>query len=348
MALKVKSYFIILFLNITLLFMPISFGAEQSFEAKQLRLAYTVNFFKHITWPDEKDKKKFQLAVYKDQRSVNFLTKALKSKKIKNKSISVSLVNNIEDLRYADSVFVPKKFNGKINNIANALRGSHTLLISNNSSNKRDVMINLIEDSDQSAISFEVNKPNIIYEKLLISTDLLLLGGSELDIATLYREMEIEVQQSKSQSIELQKELVKQENKLKLLSKQLKNTKQALEQLNRELSQNTKVAQTQKTELAKLQSNLLLKYQELIEERLILNKVTKQYQKIEKQLSTQQSILENKTQKNQEILNIVEQNKMLLQRQETELSQQNKQLKVQETDISDKKEVIDNQQTYLI
>lgn len=355
MKLKLKEYFFLLTLNTLLFIAPTSVVFAQEFEAKQLKLAYTVNFFKHITWPNENSKNSYFLAIYKAPESAHFLTQALKNKKIKNKPIVVNFVDDINNLKQADSVFIPQEFNAELHDIANVLRGSNTLLISNNSTNKRDVMINLIERDGLSVISFEVNKPNLIHEKLNMSADLLLLGGSELDVAVLYREMEIEVQQSKKQSLELNNELTKQknklteqENKLTTLSNQLTKTKRSLDKLNNELSENTKVAQAQKVELAQLQQNLINNHQQLTQERLELQQVTKQYQRTGNKLRTQQSILEDKTKKNQEIMSVVDQNKMVLERQENELALQTLQLKEQATDIFSKKETINNQQTYLL
>lgn len=359
---KLKESFFLLILSTLHFIVPISFGSAQEFEAKQLKLAYTINFFKHITWPNENNKKNYLLSVYKAPESAKFLTQALKNKKIKNKSIVVNFVEDINNLKQADSVFIPQEFNAELHDIANVLRGSNTLLISNNSTNKRDVMINLIEREGLSVISFEVNKSNLIHEKLKMSADLLLLGGSELDVAVLYREMEIEVQQSKKQSVELnnvlkkqeseltaqKNKLTEQESKLTTLSNQLTQTKRSLDKLNNELSQNTKIAQAQKVELAQLQQNLINNHQQLTQERLELQQVTKQYQKTGNKLRTQQSILEDKTKKNQEIMSVVDQNKMVLERQESELALQDLQLKEQATDIFSKKETINNQQTYLL
>ena len=39
-------------------------------------------------------------------------------------------------------------------------------------------------------ISFEVNKNNIVFEGLTVSNDVLLYGGSEIEVADLYNQME--------------------------------------------------------------------------------------------------------------------------------------------------------------
>lgn len=81
MKLKLKEYFFLLTLNTLLFIAPTSVVFAQEFEAKQLKLAYTVNFFKHITWPNENSKNSYFLAIYKAPESAHFLTQHLRIKK---------------------------------------------------------------------------------------------------------------------------------------------------------------------------------------------------------------------------------------------------------------------------
>jgi len=312
----------------------------QKFDAKQIKSAYMINFFKHITWPNEASKDTYQLAIYQEPSYVNFLTKALKNKKINNKVIVVTNADTVTQLKGADSVYIPQQFNDELHNIANALRGTNTLLISDNSLNKHDVMLNLIQQDDSSIISFEVNKSNIIYEKLSMSADLLLLGGSELDIATLYRETEMAMQKTKAKSIELQRNLMQQQQtlltqqqKLNASITQLNRSKNALKKSNEELSQSAQAALNQKAELANLK--LDIKQKQL------------QSNKTKAELVKQQSILAEKSLVNEKILATVAQNKKVLKQQEAELALHKSQLKEQGADLISKKEIISNQQTYL-
>jgi len=313
----------------------------QKFDAKHIKSAYMVNFFKHITWPNEASRKDYHLAIYKESSYFDFLSKALKDKKIKNKNIRVTNVVNVEQLKHADSVYIPQQFNGDLHEIANILRGTNTLIISDNSQNKHDVMINLMQIDQSTVISFEVNKSNIIYEKLSMSADLLLLGGSELDIATLYRETEMAMQKTRSKSIKLQSDLLKQELKLS-------NSREALKKLNVELSRNATSAKAQKFELAQLKLNVTKKQQQLEQQRFTLEQVTEQSMATETELLKQQSILAKKSTEYQEILATAEQNKKVLKHQEQELIQHIAQLKEQSADLKSKKQTISNQQTYLL
>jgi signal transduction histidine kinase len=329
-----------LLLSIYCIVSLISVVNAQKFDVKHIKSAYMVNFFKHITWPNETSKKNYHLAIYKESTYFDFLSEALKDKKIKNKSIIVSYADNFEQLKRADSVYIPQEFNGDLNEIANSLRGTNTLIISDNSLNKHDVMINLMHMDKSAVISFEVNKSNIIYEKLSMSADLLLLGGSELDIATLYRETEMAMQQTRSKSIKLQSNLLKQEQ-------QLSSSRKALNKLNVELSRNATSAKAQKFELAQLKLNVTRKQQLLEQQRITLERVTAQSMKTENELLNQQAMLAEKSFENQRILEIDEQNRKALKQQEQELVQHIAQLKEQSEDLENKKQTISDQQTYL-
>jgi signal transduction histidine kinase len=320
----------------------------KKFDAEQIKSAYLVNFFKHITWPDDVNKNSYQLGIYKEQSYVRFLTQSLQNKKIKNKRITVFYVEELDELKRADSVYIPEQFNDELHDIANALRGTNTLLISDNSLNKHDVMINLIQQENSAVISFEVNKSNIIYEKLTISANLLLLGGSELDVATLYRETEVAMQKTRVQSIELKRNLLEQQQRLGESVKQLAEAEKSLVSLNRVLSRNAKAAQQQKLELAQLKLSVLQKQEQLDQQRLTLNKVSQQSMETESELRKQQDIFAEKSKENKEILAIVEQNKSVLTEQKVELAKHKRQLKDQDVELSNKIETISNQKQYLL
>jgi len=336
-------------LTSTYLMLSASFVVSaQKFDAKQIKSAYLVNFFKHITWPDDDDKHSYQLAIYKEQSYVNFLTQSLQNKKIKNKRIIVTYIEELDGLKRADSVYIPEQFNDEIHDIANALRGTNTLLISDGSLNKHDVMINLFQQEDSAVISFEVNKSNIIYEKLTMSADLLLLGGSELDIATLYRETEMAMQKTRTQSLELKMNLLRQQQQLSVSVTQLADAEKSLANLNTQLSKNAKTAQQQKSELAQLKLDVLQKQEQLDQQRATLIQVTLQSKKTERELLKQQDIFAEKSKKNKEILATVEQNKSVLMEQQVELAKHKRQLKDQDVELSNKIQTISNQKTYLL
>ena len=338
----------LVFVGFCLFVSVFTLAQEQQFDAKHIKAAYLVNFIKHIDWPDEKSKKSYQLAIYKDQEFYQFLSTILKQKKIKGKNLVVRYADSAAQLKQADSIYIAKQFNKSIPQLANAVRGSKTLVITDSSDNKHDVMINLIQDEQSGVISFEVNKSNIIYEQLVISADLLLLGGTELDIATLYRETEMAMQKTRQQSSALKENLEKQQQMLKQSLQQLKLSKAALLKLNEELQASVIAANKQKDELAQLKVSVTQKQTLLGQQKQALQLISNQSKQTEEELATQQELLAQKSSKNVQILATVNQNKQVLAKQQQELAEHREQLKQQTSELTDKQQTITDQQGYIL
>ena len=313
----------------------------QQLDSNRIKAAYVINFIKHISWPNEKNKKSYRIALYKDQKFYQFLSRSLTQKTIKGKLVILINAQSINDLKTADVVYIPEKENTKLHKIANALRGHKILLISNNSKKKHDVMINLQQSNTAKTITFEVNKSNVVYEKLNISSELLLLGGTELDVATLYRETELAMQKTRQQDIELRAQLLSQQQQLTKSKKLLTKSKQ-------QLSKSIKETRVQKIELKNLQQNVLSKQKLLLEQKEKLNSISILYKKTEQQLKLQQQVLAEKEQKNQQMLQRVAQNKKTLFSQNKKLAEHRQQLALQDQELVDRNQTISSQKAYIL
>ncbi|MDP2561385.1 YfiR/HmsC family protein [Psychrobium sp. 1_MG-2023] len=348
-----SGYQIYRLVSVTLLVLSLtvySYVHAQEFKPEQVKSAYIVSFFKHIDWLSTSSRKRYTLAIYNQPKYAKYLSQALLDNRITvdNKPLIIIPASSIRQLREADGAFIPQQFNSQVHEIASALRGSDTLLITNNSTNKHDVMINLLQKERENIISFEVNKANLVYEKLRMSSELLLLGGNELDVAMLYRDIEVEMQKSKKQSDSLQRKLDQQEQALLLATEQLKLAKQTLKSLNVELEKNTQATKKQKLELAELKEKIHFKQQQLEIDREALKVVTQQSKLTEEKLEQQRSLLKEKERKNSQILAVVKKNAHVLSEQEVEIKKQQGEIERQGVDLQGKSKVIDSQKTYLL
>ena len=356
---------LIYFIAITvILFSTPSFNlvAAEKFNENQITAAYIVNFVKHINWPNESQKQHYQITIYNDRDFYVYFSNALKNKQLKNKNVIVNYATALDEISASEVVFVAQTSEKGLNEVANSLRGRETLLISQNSSNKHDTMINLIQTVEQSNITFEVNKSNIIYEKLSMSADLLLLGGSELDVAMLYRETEMAMQATREQSLKLKNTLALQEQKIKQTTARLQAqelqiqkasttlaaSKEELRVLNVEYKRSSLAAQQQKSELLQLKRDVSNKQSALVAQQMELEQASSELDKIKQALVLQQEELTQKEIKSQNVLALVEKNNAVLTQQKTELATHKRQLAEQEQDITLKKETITNQRTYLV
>lgn len=316
----------------------------QSINEEKVKAVFIFNFMKHTIWPNENTKPAFTIVVYKDTNFYNSLSPLLLDKQLRNKPINLVESDDLTKIKSAQVVVIPESLNAQIEQIAFELRRSETLLITQNAVYKKDVMINFIHSENKNNLSFEINKSNLVYEQLTISNELLLLGGTELDVATLYRETEVAMQEIKQREIAMQEQLSSAANNLDRSKFQLNKNNELLKK--RELA-----LKKQEAELEKLQRSFS-------EKELELNQLQQSFIEKEFELSAissqQTSALEKSKQvlkqKNVEVLEKEKQITRLGQAislNKAEIDQQILKLKKQRAEISNKNQTIKSKNTYL-
>ncbi|NQZ81156.1 MAG: DUF4154 domain-containing protein [Colwellia sp.] len=318
-----------------------TFSFAQQLDIDQVKSAYLFNFVKHISWPDDDNKSTYTLAVYDDEAFYKSLSLSLNNRTIKSKPLVVTLVYSPQAAKSADLFFIASDHNNEMSEIAAQLRSTATLLVTDNSTDLHNVMINLVYNNNNSAISFEVNKSNIVYEKLTMSAELLLLGGTELDVATLYRETEVALQAMRQSETDLNQKLVDQEL-------QLKNSSKRLTQLNEDLKSRTEQANARQNELAALKLSIDQQYEFLKVKELQYTEIVKQLSSVKDEFLQQQDSVKTKENKNKKMAERIEKNKAILQQQQENLTQQDTQINKQNEQLEVRKEKIDQQRFYIV
>jgi hypothetical protein len=141
-------------------------------------------FAQHIEWPQEEDIDTFRIGIYGQQPELLSNLRLLESVELKGKPVAVKQFNRLADIPFTQLLYVARENNAKLGRIANRIEGYNTLMVSDRARNQEQIMINFLPLKDGKA-DFEVNKANIINANLKITPDLLLLGGTEVDIAGL-------------------------------------------------------------------------------------------------------------------------------------------------------------------
>jgi signal transduction histidine kinase len=313
----------------------------QQLGSEKIKAAYIYNFIKHVSWPNEDKKTHYVIGVYGDATFAKQLNKILSKRVIKNKPLEIVVVKNIKAGRKTDLFFTATSKNKELTTIASTLRSSETLLVTDNSVDKHNVMINLVNHTENSVISFEVNKSNIVFEHLEMSTELLLQGGTELDVATLYRETEVAMQAIREREVQLTQKLAMQQ-------KQIMTTEKKLGVLNKNLIQREKVADEHQQELQVLKTDIELQQRSVKTKEQQLGKIATQLNSAEKNLLNQQSSVLKKEQENITMAKKILANKGILQQQQQQISQQGEQLNQKNQELEYRKERIDKQQFYLL
>jgi len=320
-------------------------AASQEVNIDEIKTLYLYNFVKHLEWPNEQNKETFTIVVLNDNNFYQTLKKSLNKRKVKGKQISVISTSSFRTAKNADIIYIPEKDNSQLTNIAAALRQTQTLLLTNESSDKHNAMVNLVFNKQAKTMSFEINKSNIIFEQIIISPEFLLLGGTELDIAILYRKTEKAWQIAKAKESDLN-------NKLKAQTLNIKQSEQSLASLNSKLKTNSEELVKFKNEIKRIENDvaiqkqeLSIKEQELSVAELKLKSTIMELTTAKKDLETQhqQAIESAKDDKDQ-----IAKNKTTLLEQLKNIDKQAQKLENQQTELQGRNQTIDSQKTTIV
>ena len=209
----------------------------QSATKSKLKGAYLYNFIKHIEWQNELPLREFVIGIYgKDISLYKELQNSLPGKTVRKKSIKVVRISKIEQMDRIHLLYVPDSICEDLQDIAIKLGGTNTLLVTEGCDNRQWIMINLTQ-IDGNRLKFTVNKSNILYEKLQMKKDLLLLGGTELDVAELYKEAESAVYTTKQELQKTQMQLRERSTELRRQQAIIGDQKRNMEIQNQEIQQ---------------------------------------------------------------------------------------------------------------
>ena len=189
----------------------------------QLQTALIYQLINHIEWPEDPGISEFHLGAFSaDQKLTEELRRATGFVRIRDRKVKITVLNSLNfDPKNFHVIYVGDAADNKLTKLASKIRRSETLLISEGSQLKPDFMINIVLGEQ---LTFEINRSNIVYEGLSMNKDIVLLGGSELDVAELFRETEERLSQQKISLDSLQVSL--EQNTQKLVKQKLAQKEQ--------------------------------------------------------------------------------------------------------------------------
>jgi signal transduction histidine kinase len=213
-------------------------------------------------------------------------------------------------------VYISKKFDSAYPEIFRQLEGRSTLLISDNMGDKRIAMINLLETADKQ-IRFEINKANIINQNLGIQPDIILLGGSEIDVARLYREGQSTLREQAAQILSQKKMVADEQVRLQQAVAKVEQQQRLIEQQQQRIA----VEEKRFAELEKSSS----KQRDIINEQLgIVEQERNKYQKLTEEISQREADLKQQEKKIKERAAILSGQDEKIERQQLILDDQSK------------------------
>lgn len=215
--------------GLIVLLMSVAVSAKE-INADQVKVAYTYNFLKHTEWPDESKLGEYNLLVVSKNESLKSMFSMLSSRKLLNdKKIRVTFYDG-KTLPKVQAVYVDQQSGAaaQVDKFFYAYESDPVLLISDEYKDRKKVLINLVQNGD--IIGFEINKANILNRGLKISPDLVLLGGTEIDVAKLYKSSQDELKEQKEAVAGLNQKINEKNAELSAKLQALAKQKEALEQ----------------------------------------------------------------------------------------------------------------------
>lgn len=337
-------------LSFILFFCSVSFQTHSQQSEELIKAALLFQFTNHVTWPTS-SRDEFALMIYGESAIYDHLRSA-QGRTVQGKPFKRYKTTNLNRLKQANIVYVPEESVNNLAEIYDALKGSSALLVTDESVDKTRVMINLTVIDDN--IKFQVNRPNIIAAGLTIKKDLLLLGGTELDVVKVYREMQQNVQSSESALQDAQQKLVTTQENLKASQRQVGQIEQQIERLSKQVTAEQRKIKQQQKKLAETQAILISKNKELNEQSEELITTRQLYQELKtnitslnNELRERQLELSNQQKNYQDVLDNVANSQNELNSLELQIKDKNRVLANQQSALDEKSKQLEKQQLTL-
>jgi len=248
----------------------IGFSAPDVYEVSNVKSAFVFNFIQYVEWPNESTLTNLNVGYYGESKVYYQSLLKMQGRKIRNFKLNVTKVTSLARIKKLQLLVIDKNKSSSLFSISDVLRNNPVLLVSDHANDKKNTMLNFVS-TKKNTLSFELNRYNMLNAKLSVSPDILVLGGTELDIANVLKEMdetistslvELKIQSEKllalqsaiqmreKQLMSQRKQLYDQDQKLLEHNKKLKNQKQTLDQQRKKMSKQADKLKVQGSELA--------------------------------------------------------------------------------------------------
>jgi signal transduction histidine kinase len=205
---KNRSQLFLLLLGLTVFLCtnPYCLAAQTTYS--KLKAAFILRFADNITWQNEAEIKTFRIGILSDgNETYDVLSYASSGKNIRNKPIEIIQLRKISEIKDIQMLYVSSLHVSDIIQIYTTIEKKNILLVTEACPEPQFIMLNLLYNSVSQSVSFQINKANLIIENFEISPNLLLLGGTEVDIREIYRQMQLHLAEE-SKNVNKQKELL--------------------------------------------------------------------------------------------------------------------------------------------
>jgi signal transduction histidine kinase/CheY-like chemotaxis protein len=201
---------------------------------------------KNIKWPEKSlgDSLKI-LVVSEDTEFVKIIKSISPAKKLQKKSVFFSTSKVVENVKKFNVIFIDKDKSEMIKPTFQKISTNPILLITDSYSNLQYTMINFFNSKEGGKIEFNINNMNLMKNGFSPSPDLILTGGSDVDMAELYKKSQAELSKLsfrmdslQNLKSELDKKIKNEEDELKTKALQIDRSQVYIDSQNIQLKRN--------------------------------------------------------------------------------------------------------------
>ncbi|WP_370980842.1 YfiR/HmsC family protein [Agaribacterium sp. ZY112] len=287
------------------------YASSSSAELQTLKTALVYKILEQIDWPDNSKKLKLaHIALSEDEIRI---LERLEGKKVNGRSIELKELKDLNQSQGQHALILGSEYNNKLAGISVDMQKQGVLLITDAAQQSNLIMINFYYPED-GRVNFELNRYQIISAGLGLSNDVLLLGGSEVDIAqaltelnhTLRRQLK-DIETDRKQLTTLKQEMKSSLSLLKSQQQKVKDTElrfntlksehqallSSLEDSRSQLQNNNNILNNQRSELADKESSIATLNKLIAENKAMLTEQTERLEQQRQSLSMQEEELDS-------------------------------------------------------
>ncbi len=297
----------------------------QDLTSPLIKSGLILKFAQHVEWKQEENIDTFRIGVYGEEPELMANLLLLESINLKGKPASIRQFTQLNDISGIHLLYFTREKNSEIQKIANHIAGNQTLMVSDRARNKKLIMINFLPLLD-GKVDFELNKSNISKARLTVTPALLLLGGTDVDVAGLYKQSQRTLKRFKTQIDELSESYNSK-------SKQIESLNEEILTRNQEIEEQSKEIEIQK----KLNDEQMLKYQLQQEQ---MDARAEELANVLEEVEIKQQTLDSK-------IELIRNQEQEINSQRAEIENRNSILKEQEDEIQTQDKKIEDQVSQL-
>ncbi len=252
-----------------LLFIHFFANSSQQDISNKVKAGYVFNFIKYIEWPSEKNIVNLNIGFYGSEKGYWKALLKMQGMKTKHFNINIIKITSLAQTDKLHMLILDKEESSNINTFSKHLNEQAILIISDNASEKKLTMVNFIQ-TKENKIKFELNRYQMINAHLKVSPDILVLGGSEIDIVNLLNEMNAtitrsvnEIKQQSTRLMQLKVNIANREKQLTLQQEKITRQEEKFNSQNNKLKIQDEELELHKTDIKSLKKNVKQVNQEL-------------------------------------------------------------------------------------